>query len=119
LPNQDLKFSVVPGQDLQWQQVDCGTAGAVNFPDGEIHWLAAVLHLDTRTEVEFSLLGEWEQLFTALSVLDRTVEMVLFPGEGHGISGSWDNRVVHRTMLLEWFDRFCREQPEAWQDRWE
>ena len=57
LPNPDLNFSVVPGQDLQWQQVDCGTAGAVNFPDGDIHWLAAVLHLDTRTEVEFSLLG--------------------------------------------------------------
>ncbi len=63
--------------------------------------------------------GESDQLFTALSVLDRTVEMDVFPGEGHGISDSWDNRVSHRTMLLEWFDRFCREQPEAWQQRWE
>ena len=63
--------------------------------------------------------GESIQLFTALSVLDKPVEMVLFDGEGHGISGDWDNRVGHRTMILEWFDRFLRDQPEAWNDRWE
>ena len=63
--------------------------------------------------------GESIQLFTALSVLDKPVEMVLFEGEGHGISGDWDNRVGHRMMLLEWFDRFLRDEPEAWQERWE
>jgi dipeptidyl aminopeptidase/acylaminoacyl peptidase len=63
--------------------------------------------------------GESDQLFTALSVLGRTVELVVFPDEGHGISGSWDNRVDHRTMILEWFNKFCREQPEAWTERWE
>ncbi len=55
LPNPDLNFSLVPGQDLQWQQVDCGADGSVRFPDEDIHWLAAVLHLDSRAEVEFSL----------------------------------------------------------------
>ncbi len=63
--------------------------------------------------------GESDQLFTALSILGKTVELVVFPGEGHGISGSWDNRVEHRTMILEWFNSFCREQPEAWTERWE
>jgi len=63
--------------------------------------------------------GESDQLFTALSILGKTVELVVFPGEGHGISGSWDNRVQHRTMILEWFDSYCRERPEAWTERWE
>jgi dipeptidyl aminopeptidase/acylaminoacyl peptidase len=63
--------------------------------------------------------GESVQLFTALSVLDRPVEMVTFPGEDHGISGTWENRVAHRTMMLEWFDRYLKAQPEAWSNRWE
>ena len=62
--------------------------------------------------------GESIQLFTELSVLDKPVEMVLFPGEDHGISGSWKNRVAHRTMMLEWFDRWLKDRPEAWEDRW-
>ena len=62
--------------------------------------------------------GESEQMFTALKVLGREVELVRFAGEDHGISGSWRNRVAHRTMMLEWFDRWLKDQPEAWQARW-
>ena len=62
--------------------------------------------------------GESEQMFTALKVLGREVELVRFAGEDHGISGSWRNRTAHRTMMLEWFDRWLKDQPEAWQARW-
>lgn len=62
--------------------------------------------------------GESEQMFTALKVLDRPVELVRFAGEDHGISGSWENRVSHRTMMLEWFDRWLRDRPDAWNARW-
>ncbi len=61
---------------------------------------------------------ESEQMFTALRVLGRDVELVRFGGEDHGISGTWRNRVLHRTMLLEWFDRWLKDQPEAWEARW-
>jgi dipeptidyl aminopeptidase/acylaminoacyl peptidase len=61
---------------------------------------------------------ESEQLYAALQVLDRPTELVLFPDEDHGISGTWTNRVDHRTMMLEWFDLHLRGQPEAWQYRW-
>jgi len=62
--------------------------------------------------------GESEQMFTALRLLDRPVELVRFPDEDHGLRGSWENRVAHRTMLLEWFDRYLRGQPQAWEERW-
>jgi acylaminoacyl-peptidase len=62
--------------------------------------------------------NESEQMFTALRLLNRPVELVRFPGEDHGLRGTWANRVEHRTMLLEWFDRWLLGQPEAWESRW-
>ncbi|MFO7654903.1 MAG: prolyl oligopeptidase family serine peptidase [Candidatus Krumholzibacteriia bacterium] len=62
--------------------------------------------------------GESAQLFTALAVQGKPVELVTFPGEGHGLGGTFENFVRHRTMLLEWFDRFLRDQPRAWEARW-
>jgi len=61
---------------------------------------------------------ESDQMFTALQVLGRSVEYVAFAGEDHGLSGKAENRNGHRTKLLEWFDRFLRDQPEAWRERW-
>jgi len=61
---------------------------------------------------------ESEQLYAALEVLNRPVELVLFPGEGHGISGAWSRRAEHRTMMLEWFDMHLKDEPGAWDHRW-
>ncbi|UCF67595.1 MAG: S9 family peptidase [Acidobacteriota bacterium] len=63
--------------------------------------------------------GESEQLFTALRVQGQTSELVLFPGEDHGIASRFERIVEVRSMLLEWFDRFLRAQPEAWDERWQ
>ncbi|HHQ49061.1 MAG TPA: S9 family peptidase, partial [Acidobacteria bacterium] len=62
--------------------------------------------------------GESEQLYTALRTLGRQVELVTFPGEDHGIAGSWTNWIGHRRMMLEFFDRVLRHQPGAWNERW-
>jgi len=62
--------------------------------------------------------NESEQIFAALRTLGRPVELVRFPGEDHGLRGRWENRVAHREMLLDWFDRYLRDQPAAWEARW-
>jgi dipeptidyl aminopeptidase/acylaminoacyl peptidase len=51
-----------------------------------------------------------EQLFTALRVLRRTVEYVLYPEEYHGIqaTGRPDRRIDRMTRMLDWFDRHLR-----------
>ena len=48
------------------------------------------------------------QLFTALRVLGRTVEFVLYPEESHVYftSGRPDRRIDHMTRMLDWFDRY-------------
>ena len=50
------------------------------------------------------------QLFTALRVLGRTVEYVLYPEESHVYftSGRPDRRIDHMTRMLTWFDRYVR-----------
>jgi dipeptidyl aminopeptidase/acylaminoacyl peptidase len=51
-----------------------------------------------------------EQLFTALRVLGRTVEYVLYPEESHvyQASGRPDRRIDRMTRMLDWFDRYLR-----------
>ena len=56
------------------------------------------------------------QLFTALRVLRRTVEYVLYPEESHVYftAGRPDRRIDHMTRMLGWFDRYVREiEPAA------
>lgn len=56
------------------------------------------------------------QLFTALRVLGRTVEFVLYPEESHVYftAGRPDRRIDHMTRMLDWFDRHVRGmQPGA------
>ncbi len=61
---------------------------------------------------------ESHELFTALKILGRDAVLVEFAGEDHGIAGSTKNLVDHREIMLEWFDKYLKGEPEAWNDRW-
>ena len=52
-----------------------------------------------------------EQLFTALKVLGREVELVLYPEEHHEMKnyGRPDRRIDRMERILAWFDRHLRE----------
>ncbi len=51
-----------------------------------------------------------EQLFTALKVLGREVEFILYPDEHHGMRtiGRPDRRIDRMERILAWFDRYVR-----------
>ena len=85
------------------------------YAAGEVTTPLLLLHGDADTNVTP---GESQEMFTALQVQGKPVEMVTFAGEDHGIAGSWANYVGHRTMMLEWFDRWLKGQGEAWEARW-
>ncbi|MBU1708093.1 prolyl oligopeptidase family serine peptidase, partial [bacterium] len=61
---------------------------------------------------------ESEQMFTALKVQGKEVAYVRFPGEDHGIAGKFENYITHREMMLEWFDKYLKGQPDAWDARY-
>jgi dipeptidyl aminopeptidase/acylaminoacyl peptidase len=54
--------------------------------------------------------GQAEALFVGLRMLERDVEMVLFPGEGHELSrsGAPKHRVQRLEIILEFFDRYLQ-----------
>ena len=51
-----------------------------------------------------------EQLFTALKVLGRDVELILYPDEHHEMKnhGRPDRRIDRMERILAWFDRYVR-----------
>lgn len=55
-------------------------------------------------------IGQAEELFMALKLLNREVEFVRFPGEGHSLtrSGSPVHRMQRAEILLEWFGRWLQ-----------
>jgi dipeptidyl aminopeptidase/acylaminoacyl peptidase len=78
---------------------------------------AALLLLHGEADVNVPSL-ESEQMFTALKVLGKEAAYVRFKGEDHGISGKRSNLLAHRSMILEWFDKHLKGQPEGWDARW-
>ncbi|MFG0317410.1 MAG: S9 family peptidase, partial [Planctomycetota bacterium JB042] len=117
--------------DGQWGWTYGDQAMARSYPWSHAGWYAEhspLFHADRITTPLLLLHGaedgnvppaESEQMFTALRLLNRPVELVRFSGEDHGLRGTWENRVAHREMMVDWFDRHLRGRPEAWEARWE
>lgn len=57
--------------------------------------------------------GESHNMFTALKLLGREVELVEFPGQDHWIVDR-EQRYVWWDTLLAWFDKWLKDEPEWW-----
>jgi len=88
------------GMEQLWRQSPLANAASVRTP-----LLMLQGEEDRRCKASDNV-----QLFTALRVLGRTVEFVLYPEESHVYftSGRPDRRIDHMTRLLDWFDRYLR-----------
>ena len=99
---------VALGSSLPWSDPEVYVERSPLFAADKIHTPLLLLHgLDDANVPS----GESEQLYTALKVLGRDVELVTFPGEDHGISSTWSRRAENRTMILEWFDTHLSAPP--------
>ena len=61
---------------------------------------------------------ESEQLFTALRMLGREAELVRVKGENHGINSKPSVEQLRDAIMLDWFDKYLKKQPDAWAARW-
>ena len=59
---------------------------------------------------------ESEQMYTALKLLNKEVEYIRFKGEDHGIRGTDENRRLLPQIMLAWWDKYLKGQPEAWEE---
>ncbi len=57
--------------------------------------------------------GESYQLYTALKLLGKTVELVEVKDQDHHIL-DYKKRIEWQKTILAWFDRWLKEQPEWW-----
>jgi len=103
------------GGRMPWNEPQYFTEHSPLYAAGDVNTPLLLLHGASDSNVTP---GESSEMFTALQVQGKPVEMVTFAGEDHGIAGSWDNYVGHRTMMLEWFDRWLKGRGEAWERRW-
>jgi dipeptidyl aminopeptidase/acylaminoacyl peptidase len=61
--------------------------------------------------------GESIQLFTALKMLDRPVELILVKGEDHHIV-TYSKRIQWHNAIMAWWDKYLKDQPEWWEDQY-
>jgi dipeptidyl aminopeptidase/acylaminoacyl peptidase len=91
-----------PWSDLQnyWQQSPISGIGQAATPMLIIH-----SESDYRCDRE-----QGEQVFVALKRLGVDTEMILFPGESHGLSrnGRTDRRVQRLKHILRWFEKYLK-----------
>lgn len=84
------------------------------------YWDASPLRLADRITAPLAIvhsehdyrctIGQAEELFMALKLLDREVEFVRFPGEGHSLTrnGTPVHRLQRLHLLTDWFGRHLR-----------
>jgi dipeptidyl aminopeptidase/acylaminoacyl peptidase len=59
--------------------------------------------------------GESIQMYTALKILGRPVELVQVKGEDHHIL-SYEKRLKWNHTIFAWFDRWLKDEPAWWND---
>jgi dipeptidyl aminopeptidase/acylaminoacyl peptidase len=92
--------------------------GGSHLEDAASYWQASPIRLVEGITAPLAIvhseedrrcsIGQAEELFMALKLLDREVELIRFPGEGHELtrSGSPVHRLQRLEILLEWFGRW-------------
>ncbi|MFW6227300.1 MAG: alpha/beta hydrolase family protein, partial [Bacteroidota bacterium] len=60
--------------------------------------------------------GESMQLYTALKILDRPVELVMIKGEDHHIVTPSRRKKWH-NVIMAWWDKHLKDQPQWWEEQ--
>jgi dipeptidyl aminopeptidase/acylaminoacyl peptidase len=106
---------IATAESFPWNRPDIYVDRSPLFHADKIKTPLLLLHGDADINVPVE---ESEQMFTALKLLHKEVEYVRFKGEDHGILGTDENRILLPKMMLAWWDKDLKGQPEAWKDLW-
>ena len=101
--------SVAAADSYPWTNPKLFTRGAL-FEADKIHTPLLMLHGTVDTNVP---MGESIQLYNALRVLDRPVELIQIKGENHHVL-DWDKRVLWHNSIMAWFARWLQEDATWW-----
>lgn len=97
-----------------WNNKDIYVGQSPLFHADRIHTPLLLITGDSDTNVPP---GESMQLYTALKILGRPVELVLVKGEDHHIV-TYGKRILWHNTLMAWWDKYLKDQPEWWQEQY-
>lgn len=106
-----LYNAVAGANSYPWNNPDLYVGRSPLFQADKIDTPLLLLHGDADTNVPP---GESQQIYTALEVLGKEVELLTFEGENHRIIDR-DKRELWSRSIIAWFDRWLKDEPEYWQ----
>ncbi len=102
--------SVAAAKSYPWTNPELFTKHGSLFNADKIHTPLLLLHGNADTNVP---VGESIQLFNALQILGREVELIEVDGENHFIS-DYEKRKLWHATIMAWFARWLQDDPAWW-----
>ena len=107
-----LYSSVASANSFPWNNSKLYIDQSPLFHADKVNTPLLLLHGKADTNVPT---GESIQMFTALKLLGKTVELVEIEGQDHHIT-DYNKRILWQKTIFAWFDRFLKDQPEWWNE---
>lgn len=102
--------SIAAANSFPWNRRDIYLDQSPLFNADKINTPLLMTHGTSDTNVPP---GESIQLYTALKLLGKKVELIQFEGENHTIA-NYDKRIKWTNSILAWFDKWLKNQPGWW-----
>ena len=103
--------SIAAADSYPWTDPNLFTKQGSLFNADKINTPLLLLHGTADTNVP---IGESIQLFNALKILGKTVELITVDGEDHFIS-DYDKRCLWHNTIMAWFARWLQDSPQWWE----
>ncbi|MEJ2052340.1 MAG: S9 family peptidase [Calditrichaceae bacterium] len=107
-----LYSAVATANSFPWNREDIYVDQSPLFSADKITTPLLLLHGKVDTNVP---IGESIQLFTALKLLGREVELIEIAGQDHHIM-EYNKRKEWSKTIIAGFDKYLKEQPQWWKD---
>jgi dipeptidyl aminopeptidase/acylaminoacyl peptidase len=99
-------------ESFPWNNKDLYVGQSPLFHADKINTPLLLLTGDSDTNVPP---GESIQMYTALKLLGRPVELVLVKGEDHHII-TYNKRILWHNTIMAWWDKYLKGQGEWWEE---
>ena len=107
-----LYSAVASANSFPWNRKDIYINDSPLFNADKINTPLLLLHGSADTNVPF---GESLQLYTALKLLNKEVELIQITGSNHHIM-KYNKRKVWTKTIIAWFDKYLKDEPQWWND---
>ncbi len=104
--------AMATANSFPWNRKDIYVNQSPLFSADKIKTPLLLLHGASDTNVP---VGESIQLYTALKLLNRPVELIQVDDQDHHIM-QYSKRMLWTKTILAWFDRWLKDQPDWWNE---